>query len=84
MKLTKQKLKQLKNNNKIRVVTIDDPEDKRLESDLAFYPPIPQLKKITWGGFSGKLFVGWEYVLLRDEYNKSYPRHYIITIYNLI
>ena len=72
--LTKEQLKLIKNKTSIKVVTIDDPEDKRLEADIAFYPPVPQLKKINWDGFEGELYVDWEYVILRKEFNKSYPK----------
>lgn len=54
--------------NGILVVTLDDPEDKRLEADLAFYPPVPQVKSIDWTDFTGKLYVGWEWVILRKEF----------------
>lgn len=37
--LRRQDLKQIKKKIGIKVVDIDDPEDKRLEADMAFYPP---------------------------------------------
>ena len=55
-------------NKGILIVTIDDPEDKRLSADLAYYPPVPQVKGIDWTGFTGKLYVGWEWVILRKEF----------------
>jgi spore coat polysaccharide biosynthesis protein SpsF len=69
--LTRQDLKQIKKKTGIKVVDIDDPEDKRLEADLAFYPPIPQVKQIDWTGFTGKFFVGWEWVILRKEFSQA-------------
>jgi len=72
--LSRQELKQIKKKNGIKVVTIDDPEDKRLESDLAFYPPVPQLEKINWDEFQGELYIGWEYVILRKEFSQLYPK----------
>lgn len=72
--LNPQDLKQIKINTGVRVVTIDDPEDKRLAADLAFYPPVPQLKKMNWNGFKGKLYSGWEYVILRKEFSSKYPK----------
>lgn len=66
----RQGLKQLKQKTGIKVITIDDPEDKRLESDLAFYPPVPQLEKVNWDDFEGELHVGWEYVILRKEFSR--------------
>ena len=70
--LTREELKSIKKKTGIRVVTIDDSEDKRLEADLAFYPPVPQLKKLNWNEFKGKLYIGWEYVILRKEFLKQY------------
>jgi len=72
--LTRKELRSIKKKTGIKVVTIDDPEEKRLESDLAFYPPVPQLEKINWDGFKGKLYVGWENVILRKEFFKKYPK----------
>ncbi|RLJ08848.1 MAG: hypothetical protein DRP15_04435, partial [Candidatus Aenigmatarchaeota archaeon] len=66
-------VKELRNNG-ILIATIDDPEDKRLEADLAFYPPVPQVKRIDWTGFTGKLYVGWEWVILRREFVNA--RHF--------
>jgi len=63
----------------ILIVTIDDPEDKRLEADMAFYPPVPQVKRIDWTSFTGKLYVGWEWVILRKEFSewrKKYDVHH--------
>jgi spore coat polysaccharide biosynthesis protein SpsF len=53
------------------VVLIDDPSDRRLEADLAFYPPVPQVKRIDWTGFTGELYVGWEWVILRKEFSQE-------------
>ena len=72
--LTKEQLKLIKKKTGIKVVTIDDPEDKRLEADLAFYPPVPQLEKINWNGYLGELYMGWEYVILRKEFLNQYPK----------
>ena len=69
--LTRQDLKQIKKKTGIKVVDIDDPEDKRLEADMAFYPPVPQVKRIDWTGFTGELFVGWEWVILRKEFSST-------------
>ena len=65
--LSRTVVKELRNNG-ILIVTIDDPEDKRLEADLAFYPPVPQVKRMNWTGFTGKLYAGWEWVILRPEF----------------
>ena len=66
--LSKSVLRNIKQKFDIKIVTIDDPEDKRLEADLAFYPPVPQVKRIDWTGFTGELYVGWEWVILRKEF----------------
>ena len=58
-------------NEGILIIIIDDPEDKRLSADLAFYPPVPQVKRIDWTGFTGKLYVGWEWVILRKEFSQN-------------
>ena len=68
--LTRAVVKELRNNG-VLIVTIDDPEDKRLEADLAFYPPVPQVKSIDWAGFTGELHIGWEWVILRKEFSNA-------------
>jgi len=50
------------------IVTIDDPTDRRLDADLAFYPPIPQLQQMDWSGFTGRRYAGWEWVVTRPEF----------------
>jgi spore coat polysaccharide biosynthesis protein SpsF len=57
-----------------RIVTIDDPSQRRLEADLAFYPPVPQLWGVNWDGFTGQLRIGWEWVILRREFTRRRPR----------
>lgn len=52
----------------LSVAVIDDPGDRRLGADAAFYPPIPQVERWAWDGFSGHLNVGWEWVILRPEF----------------
>ena len=42
--LREEDLKNIKKITNTKIITIDDPEDKRLKTDMAFYPPIPQLK----------------------------------------
>jgi len=55
------------------VVTIDDPSDRRLDADLAFYPPVPQVQKMNWVGFTGQVYSGWEWVIVRDDFLISPP-----------
>jgi len=68
--LGRESVKRIKEKTGIKIVTIDDLEDKRLESDLAFYPPVPQVKRMSWAGFKGRLYSGWEWVILRREFNE--------------
>ena len=58
----------------ILIITIDDPSIRRLQSDLAFYPPVPQLKYMDWTDFDGKLYSGWEWVILRKEFSGGIER----------
>jgi len=60
------------------IVTIDDPTDRRLLADLAFYPPAPQVAEMDWKGFTGQLYVGWEWVVLRREFSEGSINHNII------
>ena len=63
-------VKKLRNNGTL-IITIDDPEDKRLSADLAFYLPVPQVKRMDWTSFTGELFVGWEWAILRKEFSTT-------------
>jgi len=55
----------------VLIVTIDDPSDRRLHADLAFYPPVPQVERMDWNCFTGKRFVGWDWVLLRTQFAEA-------------
>lgn len=61
-------------SNGLVIITIDDPSERRLAADLAFYPPVPQVRKLDWTGFTGQLYVGWEWVVLRREFAQRPPR----------
>jgi spore coat polysaccharide biosynthesis protein SpsF len=52
----------------VKVVTIDDISERRLASDLAFFPPVPQVTAIDWTGYAGRRYAGWEWVILRREF----------------
>jgi spore coat polysaccharide biosynthesis protein SpsF len=54
--------------NGIVIATVDDPSERRLEADLAFYPPVPQARGLDWSEFTGELYLGWEWVLLRKDF----------------
>lgn len=58
------------NDSKTKLITIDDKYKKRLTCDLCFYPPVPQVKKMSWKDFKGKKFIGWNYIPLRMQFNK--------------
>jgi spore coat polysaccharide biosynthesis protein SpsF len=60
-------IKQIRQSG-VLIATIDDPSERRLETDLAFYPPVPQVEFLDWSGFRGTRHVGWEWVLLRSEF----------------
>jgi len=58
----------------VLIVTIDDPEDKRLAADLAFCPPVPGVRLRDWSELAGNLFVGWEWVPLRKMFAQSHHK----------
>lgn len=60
-------LREIKKNG-VMIVTIDDISDRRLIADLAFYPPIPQVDNLDWNQFTGKCFVGYEWILLKPVF----------------
>ncbi len=57
----------------ILIATLDDPSERRLMADMAFYPPVPQVQRMNWAGFTGQLYVGWEWVVLRSEFARRSP-----------
>ncbi len=61
----------------ILIVTIDDLSERRLVADLTFYPPVPQVRRLDWAGFTGQLFAGWEWVVLRPEFAAVRQRYAI-------
>lgn len=63
----------------VLIVTIDDPSERRLLADLAFYPPVPQVERPDWTGFTGKRFVGWDWVLLRPQFAEAVRRSRALT-----
>jgi spore coat polysaccharide biosynthesis protein SpsF len=59
----------------ILVVIIDDPSDRRLAADLAFYPPVPQVYDLDWTGLTGTVHTGWQWVVLRSQFaGKRHPK----------
>ena len=60
-------------SNGLLIVTLDDPSQRRLAANLAFYPPVPQVQKLDWSDFDGQLYVGWKWVVLRREFAQRHP-----------
>lgn len=55
----------------VGLAVIDDPSDRRLEGDMVFYPPTPQVEEMDWSGFTGQRYTGWEWVLLRRQFARQ-------------
>lgn len=51
-------------SSEVKIAVIDDISERRLSSDIAFYPPIPQIAELDWRNFDGQLNVGWEWILM--------------------
>jgi spore coat polysaccharide biosynthesis protein SpsF len=58
------------------IAVLDDLSDRRWAADLAFYPPVPQVRRVDWSGFRGRLCVGWEWIVLRSQFAESIPPRY--------
>jgi spore coat polysaccharide biosynthesis protein SpsF len=71
--LSRQALQAIRSGGAL-VAVIDDLSERRLAADLAFYPPIPQVQEANWSGFTGKIFSGWEWVILRPDIPR--PAHF--------
>lgn len=63
-------IKKLKKKG-ILTVAIDEPSKYAKECDLCFYPPHAQVNEEE---YRGKLYKGFEYVILRDQFYKDYER----------
>ncbi|WP_051676935.1 PseG/SpsG family protein [Maridesulfovibrio frigidus] len=61
----------------VLICTLDDPTPNRIKSDLAFYPPVPQVKELDWENYAGELFCDWDFIPLRKEFaNCASPAHH--------
>jgi spore coat polysaccharide biosynthesis predicted glycosyltransferase SpsG len=49
------------------VVTVDDLSARSSAADQVYLPPIPQVKRMTWEGFTGKRFIGWDWILMPER-----------------
>jgi len=70
--LSRMTLKKIRRQGRL-IVTIDDPSERCLEADLAFFPPVPQVQKLRWPEFAGQIHAGWEWVIVRDEFRECVP-----------
>jgi spore coat polysaccharide biosynthesis predicted glycosyltransferase SpsG len=66
--LSKATLDALASNGAV-IALLEDSSDRRWAADLAFYPPVPQVRGADWSGFRGRLCVGWEWVILRSQFS---------------
>jgi spore coat polysaccharide biosynthesis protein SpsF len=71
---SRETLKGIRERTGVLLVGIDDPEEKRLECDLLFYPPVPQLGRMDWGSLHGRKFAGWDWVLLRRQFHSVHKQ----------
>lgn len=55
----------------IGTIAIDEPSDYAYECDLCFYPPHAILEKTR---YRGKIYQGFEYVILRPSFRKPSPK----------
>ncbi len=53
------------------IVAIDDGSERRLASDMVFYPPVPQVERFDWTAFSGDKYVGWEWTVIRSRFARQ-------------
>jgi spore coat polysaccharide biosynthesis predicted glycosyltransferase SpsG len=70
--LSKAALESLAGNGTI-IAVLDDSSDRRWAANLAFYPPVPQVRRVDWSGFRGRLCVGWEWIVLRSQFAEPFP-----------
>ena len=55
----------------IKIATVDDGHEKRLESDISFYPPLESVYNLNWKNYKGNLNIGWEWIALRSEFSEK-------------
>lgn len=58
----------------MKVAVIDDGSDRRLQADIAFYPPVPQLAALDWRGHAGQRKIGWEWILMSPAFAEERAR----------
>jgi len=57
----------------ILCIAVDEPSEYAKECDICFYPPHT---KIESHEYKGKVYQGFEYVILRDQFYKTHKKHY--------
>ena len=55
----------------ICVVVLDDSSPRRLAANLAFYPPVPQARRLEWADSRTEVLIGWEWVILRRQFARG-------------
>jgi spore coat polysaccharide biosynthesis protein SpsF len=53
---------------------IDDASERRLVTDFAYYPPVPQANRLDWIGSGCTPRIGWEWALLGLDRNSGQPK----------
>lgn len=71
--LAQESIKKMKKKG-VLTVAIDEPSSYRKMCDLCFYPPVDSVNNLDWDGFTGKIYKGFEYVLLRSEFFSLYEK----------
>lgn len=51
-------------NEGLLIASIDDISSRRLEADLVFYPPVPQVEEMDWSGHDDKVLADWEWTVV--------------------
>ena len=49
------------------IVALDDATDRRLEANLAVYPPVPQASALAWSGSVADVNIGWAWTLMGSD-----------------
>ncbi len=70
---TRAELENLSGNIAITAV-IDDGSERRLATDLAYYPPVPQAEQLDWRGSHCAARIGWQWSLLGLDTSIARPK----------
>ena len=62
----------------VYIVLIDDASTRRFSADMCFFPPVPQVRSVDWSNYSGEIFCGPEWTILRSQFQrlraKGFPK----------